>query len=138
MVYYKLPGERRKPDATTPVVVSSNGSGRSQPLDALFAALRSEPLDPAFLRVGGYRTAGDGVVEFFGNFFNLSHVFRLAAIEGCEIERTLTEAIAANQRTPEFIAAVAADAAIRQQRAAIQAAADEQTGWVAARARRRA
>ena len=104
--------------------VLSNGSGMVLPLEALFERLASTPLDPTFEAYGNFITvepkvgkrddegnfvdSGElchpdipGAVEFWGNFFHWSHVFRVVTNDADLVAR-LTDAIRANQKTAEY------------------------------------
>lgn len=109
------------------IKVLSNGSkwnGEApDDIDRLLAVLATEPLDPAFgscigpahgCRVeyeGGQRRyidtgtlyPGIEAIEFFGNFWAVSHVFTIHTDEPALIDR-LTAAIRANQATPAYAA----------------------------------
>jgi hypothetical protein len=95
--------------------IHSNGSkwAGQQPdsIETLLAVLAETPLDPAFENYGaffyrlddpehGYPTEKDrgtaaGVVQFFGNFFNLSHGFTIDS-DDPETVTALSDAIRAN------------------------------------------
>lgn len=103
---------RGLPDAETPVLVISNGSGRVCDLDGLFTALSMFTLDPKFRRYGNFRLQSEqrpDVVEFWGNFWNVSHVFSVRCLAGTETARRLNEAIEANLATPAYAAACTRD-----------------------------
>lgn len=99
-------------------------------IDELLAVLAKEPLDPCFEHYGNFWTvdpcegvrnpnwnyqhenepqwidgprifAADGVVSFFGNFLNLSHVFGIYTNDPDTI-RGLMGAIRANQQRPDY------------------------------------
>lgn len=122
--------------ATTPALlkIESNGSGCVKPLEAPFAVLATHALSPDFEDYGNfidpvrrcrttYNEAGDQVYEdagpmypehptavrFWGNFWELSHVFQIDTDDAGLIER-LTTAIRANQATPAYAKAKAARA----------------------------
>lgn len=107
----------------------------SQDLHGLLYVLAHTPLDPRFERYGnfitenpcigvknpGYIGAGcgqepyidgprmfdvDGVVQFFGNFYLVSHVFRIYTNDAETIEK-LTQAIRANQASQAYMDAKA-------------------------------
>jgi len=97
------------------IKIISNGSGPAQPLENLLALLETEPLDPRFEKFGNfyenYPDMADGSKStvpnyFFGNFFNVSHVFQIDIDE--EDDATafdLLAAIRANQATAAYHAA---------------------------------
>lgn len=109
-------------------VIHSNGSkwnGQTpDSLDRLFEVLATHPLDPAFealggfigkahgcrvVYVGGVRTYTDtgtmypGIeaTQFFGNFWDIAHVFNIDTDDADLIER-LTVAIRANQASDAY------------------------------------
>jgi len=115
--------------------ILSNGSGMVLPLEALFDKLSSTPLDPRFEAYGNFITAEPkvgrrdeegnfvdsgklcypdipGATEFWGNFFLVSHVFRVVTNDADLVAR-LTEAVRANQQTAEYGEACAAVAGKR-------------------------
>ena len=103
---------RGLPDAATPVLVVSNGSGRVLELEDLFAALSAFTLDPTFRRYGNFRIQSEprtDVVEFWGNFWNMSHVFSVECLASSATARRLTAAIEANLATPAYAAACVED-----------------------------
>ncbi len=75
-------------------------------LDQLCEVLQSNPLDRTFEDYGNFIIAPtvehDAVVRFWGNFFNLSHVFSVDTDEPEIIER-LTGLIRANQQRADYI-----------------------------------
>lgn len=116
--YARTPEEKAEaharglPDAATPVVVVSNGSGRVLEIEDLFAALSAFALDPKFRRYGSFRMQSEqrpDVVEFFGNFHDVSHVFSVRCLISSATARRLTAAIEANLATPAYAAACAED-----------------------------
>lgn len=103
---------RGLPNAETPVLVVSNGSGQVLDLDALFEALAAHTLDPKFRRYGNLRLEDErrpGVMQFWGNFWDISHVFSVFCVAGCETARRLDAAIEANLATPAYAAACVED-----------------------------
>lgn len=103
---------RRLPGVVTPVLVVSNGSGQMLDLDALFEALTAHTLDPKFRRYGNFRLEDDrrpGIMQFWGNFWNISHVFSVFCVAGSEAARRLDAAIEANLATPAYAAACIED-----------------------------
>lgn len=116
--YARTPEERAEaharglPNAATPVLVISNGSGHVYELEALFTALAEHTLAPRFRDYGNFRLEGEqraDVVEFFGNFYDVSHVFWVRCLASSATERRLTAAIEANIATPAYAAACAED-----------------------------
>lgn len=91
-------------------IIHSNGGGLAQPIEALFDRLQTATLDRTFEAYGNFiergadikRIYGAGFVCFFGNFFDYSHVFRIATDDAELIER-LTAAIEANKAKPSYI-----------------------------------
>lgn len=125
---------RDLPHAQVPVVVIANGSGTVEDLATLFEALKSHTLSPAFRRAGNFRedrwtAVGSASVEFFGGFWDVSHVFRVICLARCETERRLTEAVRTNVNTPAYAAACVEDDAAVRARAEREAA--ERRGRVA-------
>jgi len=103
---------RGLPDAATPVLVISNGSGRVLDLEDLFGALSAFTLDPKFRRYGNFRMQSEqraDVTEFFGNFWNVSHVFGVRCLATSATARRLNDAIEANLATPAYAAACIED-----------------------------
>lgn len=103
---------RRLPGVVTPVLVVSNGSGQVFELDALFDALAVHTLDPKFRRYGNFRLEDErrpSVMQFWGNFWDVSHVFSVQCLAGCETARRLDAAIEANLATPAYAAACVED-----------------------------
>lgn len=100
------------PDAATPVLVISNGSGQVYELDALFTALAEHTLSPRFRDYGNFRLESErrpGVMEFWGNFHDISHVFSVRCLAGTETACRLNDAIEANLATPAYAAACVED-----------------------------
>lgn len=97
------------------ITIHSNGSkwaGDSpDPIESLFDRLANHPLDARMYRDGVFWTENElphwtnGVVRFHGNFLELSAVFSIDTDELDLIER-LKAAIKANQRRPDYLAAV--------------------------------
>lgn len=88
--------------------IISNGGGSAEPIEALFATLATEALDPRFERYGNFireyvDNAGPfrGAVQFWGNFYNRSHVFQVYTSDP-ELIARLTVAIRANQATAAY------------------------------------
>lgn len=103
---------RGLPNAETPVLVVSNGSGTVHDLDALFEALASHPLDPKFRRYGNFRLEDErrpGIVQFWGNFWDVSHVFSVHCIAGGSTAQRLNAAIEANIATQVYASAFVED-----------------------------
>lgn len=91
--------------AASEVKIYANGSGRVLPIEALFSALESATLDPRFEAFGNFiEPLGRWRVRFFGNFYDLSHVFRLDVPAGPLADR-LTAAIRANQGRTAYVKA---------------------------------
>lgn len=100
------------PNAATPVLVISNGSGHVHEFDALFTALAEHTLSPRFRDYSNFRIENrrrDDVVEFWGNFHDVSHVFSVRCLRGSATARRLNDAIEANLATPAYAAACAED-----------------------------
>lgn len=95
-------------DTATQTTITSNGStwgGESpQPVETLLARLASHTLDRAFENYGDFveHLAG-GVVIFFGNFIDYSHVFSIETNDP-ELASNLEAAIEANKCRAEYIA----------------------------------
>ena len=115
------------------VTIEANGSkwaGESpDSIDELLGVLARTPLNPMFEEYGNFilrdeKPLPDGVVRFWGNFHELSHVFSVDTDERDMIER-LTSAIRANQATPAYIAARVERVEHEAARRAAQLAADE-------------
>jgi hypothetical protein len=97
------------------ITINSNGPGKAQPIENLLALLATEPLDPRFEKFGNFYEKfpemADGSKStvpnyFFGNFFNVSHVFSIDIDE--EDDATafdLLAAIRGNQATAAYRAA---------------------------------
>ncbi len=120
---------RGLPDAATPVLVISNGSGRVCDLEDLFGALSAFTLDPKFRRYGNFRIQSEqraDVVEFFGNFHNVSHVFGVRCLASSATARRLNEAIEANLATPAYATACIEDD--KHQAARVKREAEEMRG----------
>lgn len=103
---------RGLPNAGTPVLVVSNGSGHLSDLDVLFVALAAHTLDPKFRRYGNFRLEDErrpGVIQLWGNFWDISHVFSVFCLAGGETARRLDAAIEANIATPAYAAACVED-----------------------------
>ena len=71
------------------------------PLEALHTALADHTLDPTFERHGNFVEPEGAATRFFGNFWDVSHVFQVATDEPAVI-RDLTARIRANQATPAY------------------------------------
>lgn len=100
------------PNAATPVLVISNGSGVVHDLDALFETLARRTLSPRFRSYGNFRLVSERrpeVIEFFGNFNDVSHVFSVRCLASSATARRLNEAIEANLATPAYAAACVED-----------------------------
>jgi len=88
------------------IVIHSNGSKwRGEELDSiekLLNVLEEYALDPSFEDYGNFIFDADRVVvRFWGNFYELSHVFSIDTDEDALITR-LTTAIRANQRREPY------------------------------------
>jgi hypothetical protein len=97
------------------LVIRSNGwADEHKTIADLLAVLESRTLDPIFEGYGNFIEANPtncnglplypdnpGVVSFFGNFYNLAHVFSIYTDE-TETIATLTAAIRRNQQKPEY------------------------------------
>lgn len=71
-------------------------------VDELLRVLAEHTLDPTFEKYGNFaENQADGVVLFWGNFYDLSHGFSVETDERELIER-LTGAIRANQETAAY------------------------------------
>jgi len=97
-------------DKTT--TINSNGSkwaGEApDSIEKLVEVLKENALDPMFSDYGKpFITADIGGVHFFGNFFNLSHVFNLRTGDP-KVIATLTRAIRENMRRDDYQKALAA------------------------------
>lgn len=89
-------------EVASEVKIHANGSGRVLPIEALFSALETATLDPRFEAFGNFvEPLAGGRWRFFGNFHDLSHVFRLTVPDGPLAER-LTAAIRENQSRPAY------------------------------------
>ena len=90
--------------------IHSNGSrwGGTVCLDlsALHLALTTHTLDPTFEDVGNFvrKDGRSGSWQIWGNFFDVSHVFRITTTDA-EVANRLRVLIRANQRTPAYLAA---------------------------------
>lgn len=89
--------------------VHSNGSKwMGEALDTiedLCKVLEVHTLNPLFEDYGNFASMEtEGVTHFFGNFFDVSHVFRIDTDDAPTVER-LTALIRANQQTPAYAAA---------------------------------
>jgi hypothetical protein len=99
-------------------IVLSNGHFRADSTEAAIAklieVLGDHPLDRMFemhgdfiergarnLR-GGWLEGVENAVSFFGNFFNLAHVFSIVSNDPDHVER-LSRAIAANRERPDYL-----------------------------------
>ncbi len=90
--------------------IHSNGSKwhgqEPDTLDELIGVLAQHTLDPSFEDYGNFVSDHDkqpGVTHLFGNFYGVSHVFR---IDGTQAElQPIIDAIRANQATPAYQAA---------------------------------
>lgn len=86
-----------------------NGPGGGHPagtIDDLLAVLRVATLDPRFEDCGNFRNdapegAPPGTIVFWGNFLDVSHLFRIETDEADLAER-LGAAIEANKATPTY------------------------------------
>lgn len=100
--------------------IQSNGSKwmgeEPDSIETLLALLETEPLDRTFepecygnfitvdpVNMRGEKLLPPGGVSFFGNFFNVSHVFSIDTTDAVLIER-LTKAIRSNQQRPDYLA----------------------------------
>lgn len=74
-------------------------------IDQLFAALAEHPLSRRFEVYGNFifPNAEASRVEFWGNFYTVSHVFHVITSDAALAER-LTEAIRSNQERPDYLA----------------------------------
>jgi len=90
---------------TTTTTIHSNGSkwAGEEPnsLETLFENLERYTLDSVFEDYGNFAHMVAGRAYFFGNFADLSGVFRLDTNDPALIKR-LTKAIRANQATPRY------------------------------------
>lgn len=95
--------ERATPWA--PHVNNAEGDEARCCVDALIATLEREPLDPSFEEYGCFwEPEGGGVVGIWGNFANLSAVFRISSNDPEVLDR-LGEAIRANRKRGDYRAA---------------------------------
>lgn len=94
------------------LVIHSNGGGKPQPIEALFARLESDTLDRSFeafgdfmqrdpISVTGEPLGPPGMVSIFGNFLTYSHVFSIWTDDEALIEK-LAALIAANKARDEY------------------------------------
>lgn len=88
--------------------IHSNGSkwAGQEPdsIATLLEVLASTPLDPTFEKYGDFAynaETHDGTVRFFGNFYLVSHVFRIDSNDP-EVCDALFAAIRANKATDEY------------------------------------
>lgn len=95
---------------TTPLntYINSNGSrwyGEAPAtIEDLLNVLKIKTLDRWFELHGNFILEGDeGTTRFFGNFFDVSHVFHIITNDPEVVER-LTTAIRTNQQKPEYLA----------------------------------
>jgi len=89
--------------------IHSNGSkwaGQApDPIETLFERLKEHALDPMFEEYGCFAVnLGNGVVKFWGNFYELSAVFDIDT-DDAELCHRLIAAIKANERTVAYRAA---------------------------------
>ena len=88
------------------LTIYSNGSHCSgealDTIDQLCTVLTTNTLDPMFERYGNFITAEDDHIHFFGNFFDISHVFRLDC-DDSDVVYKLETLIRANQKTPAYL-----------------------------------
>lgn len=95
--------------AYSETTIASNGSRwygeEVGPVDQLLAALAEHPLARRFEVYGNFIFPHEeaGRVEFWGNFYAISHVFHVITRDASLIER-LTKAIRANQERPDYLA----------------------------------
>ena len=95
--------------AYSETTIASNGSRwygeEVGPVDQLLAALAEHPLARHFEVYGNFIFPHEeaGRVEFWGNFYAISHVFHVITRDASLIER-LTKAIRANQERPDYLA----------------------------------
>lgn len=91
--------------------INSNGSkwaGQApDSIETLIKVLNESPLDRVFEMYGNFIKDRDdeyrpGMVNFFGNFFTLSHVFNIDTDDAETIE-ALTSAIRANQQRSDYL-----------------------------------
>ena len=73
-------------------------------VDELLDVLARETLDPRFEKYGNFILRDEPPLRFWGNFFNVSHVFSIDTDDPALIDR-LTSAIRANQQRPDYQAA---------------------------------
>lgn len=88
-------------------IISNGSKWAGEPPDSvekLLEVLAKYALDRRFEQFGGFITKDetDDSVRFFGNFFNLSHVFQIVTDEPEIIER-LSAAIHANMERPDYL-----------------------------------
>jgi len=106
----------------TRTIIQSNGMGAPQPIEALIDMLKTHTLCPSFERISNFigdcqRADGNGplypehpdTVQFFGNFWDYSHVFCVRT-DDPELIATLTPLIRANQATQAYQDAKAQEA----------------------------
>jgi hypothetical protein len=91
------------------IQIISNGSKWADDppdeIETLLKRLEEYTLDPTFERYGNFifspETGDDWTLEFFGNFFDFSHVFSIITNE-TEIIEKLTTAIRKNQASEKY------------------------------------
>lgn len=89
---------------STKTIITSNGPGYVLPIDALFARLASDVLDPTFEEYGDFVEAEGAKWSFFGNFQTYSHVFNIVTSDA-KLAKRLIAAIKANKATPAYATA---------------------------------
>lgn len=92
------------------IKIESNGSkwAGEEPdtIDVLLDVLKHYPLDKHFEEYGNFVIKAPGkpnklVIRFFGNFFNLSHVFEIET-DDSNVIKLLTDAIRDNQKRADY------------------------------------
>lgn len=112
--------------------IYSNGSKwlgeEPDSVEVLLGVLAQTPLDPRFEQYGNFVSPSESVLSatsFFGNFWEVSHVFRIDSDDPAVVG-PLTQAIAANVATPAYQAARAEYLAHQERQEAERAAREQQ------------
>ena len=93
----------------TETKIKSNGSKwyGEQPdsIEKLLEVLETEPLDKSFERYGNFYEPTEGIsgsINFFGNFFTVSHVFNIDTND-IKLIKKLANAIENNKKRADYI-----------------------------------